>query len=44
MSLDKSQAGGVHERELLAKWQNAKAGNSIAIGHSTKGAVSHMKS
>lgn len=43
MSLDRSQAGGVHERELLAKWQNQQIGNSIAIGHSTKGAISHMK-
>jgi phosphatidylserine/phosphatidylglycerophosphate/cardiolipin synthase-like enzyme len=43
MSLDKSQAGGVHERALLAKWDNDGAGNSIAIGHSTSGAISHMK-
>jgi phosphatidylserine/phosphatidylglycerophosphate/cardiolipin synthase-like enzyme len=43
MSLDKSQAAGVHERELLAKWNNDLIGNSIAIGHSTKGAISHMK-
>ena len=43
MSLDKSQAAGVHERDLLAKWENTKTGNSIAIGHSTKGAISHMK-
>jgi phosphatidylserine/phosphatidylglycerophosphate/cardiolipin synthase-like enzyme len=43
MSLDKSQAGGVHEKELLAKWQNDLIGNSIAIGESTKGAISHMK-
>lgn len=43
MSLDKSQAGGKHERELLAKWKNDKIGNSIAIGHSSKGAISHMK-
>jgi phosphatidylserine/phosphatidylglycerophosphate/cardiolipin synthase-like enzyme len=43
MSLDKSQAGGVHERELLKKWQNQQVGNSIAIGHSTAGAISHMK-
>ncbi len=43
MSLDKSQAAGAHERELLAKWNNDLIGNSIAIGHSTKGALSHMK-
>jgi phosphatidylserine/phosphatidylglycerophosphate/cardiolipin synthase-like enzyme len=43
MSLDKSQAGGVHERELLAKWSHDLIGNSIAIGESTRGAISHMK-
>jgi phosphatidylserine/phosphatidylglycerophosphate/cardiolipin synthase-like enzyme len=43
MSLDKSQAGGVHEKELLAKWQHDLIGNSIAIGESTRGAISHMK-
>src|SRR5947208_14156409 len=43
MSLDKSQAGGVHERTLLASWQNDKLGNSIAIGHSSRGAISHLK-
>ncbi len=43
MSLDKSQAGGVHEKQLLAKWQNDLIGNSIAIGESTRGAISHMK-
>jgi phosphatidylserine/phosphatidylglycerophosphate/cardiolipin synthase-like enzyme len=43
MSLDKTQAGGRHERELLARWKNDDAGNSIAIGHSTSGAISHMK-
>lgn len=43
MSLDKSQAAGVHERTLLAKWQNEQIGNSIAIGQSTSGAISHMK-
>src|SRR5436305_3075232 len=43
MSLDKSQAGGVHERQLLADWNHELIGNSIAIGHSTKGAISHMK-
>jgi phosphatidylserine/phosphatidylglycerophosphate/cardiolipin synthase-like enzyme len=43
MSLDKSQAAGVHERQLLAQWNNNLIGNSIAIGQSTKGAISHMK-
>jgi phosphatidylserine/phosphatidylglycerophosphate/cardiolipin synthase-like enzyme len=43
MSLDRSQAGGVHERNLLAAWQNDKLGNSIAIGHSSRGAISHLK-
>jgi phosphatidylserine/phosphatidylglycerophosphate/cardiolipin synthase-like enzyme len=43
MSLDKSQAGGKHEHDILARWENDAAGNSIAIGHSERGAISHMK-
>ena len=43
MSLDKSQAAGKQEKSLLEKWQHDLIGNSIAIGHSTKGAISHMK-
>ena len=43
MSLDKSQAGGVHERTLLQSWQNEKTGNSIAVGQSSRGAISHLK-
>ncbi|HEY5332657.1 MAG TPA: phospholipase D-like domain-containing protein [Solirubrobacterales bacterium] len=44
MSLDKSQAGGVHEKELLKKWANDKFGNSIAIGTSeVHHAISHLK-
>ena len=44
MSLDKSQSAGVHERQLLARWNNHAFGNSIAIGTSnTKHAISHLK-
>lgn len=43
MNLDKSQAGGVHEKEILAKWQADAFGNSIAIGQSSKHAISHLK-
>lgn len=44
MSLDKSQAGGKHEKELLAQWSNDGFGNSIAIGTSSvKHAISHLK-
>ncbi len=46
MSLDQSQAGGVHERDILkslSNWENAKIGNSIAIGRSEKGAIMHLK-
>jgi len=43
MSLDKSQAGGVHERELLKEWDHDAFGNSIAIGTSSKSAISHLK-
>lgn len=43
MALDKSQAGGAHERELLAKWQADGVGNSIAIGHSERSAIMHLK-
>jgi phosphatidylserine/phosphatidylglycerophosphate/cardiolipin synthase-like enzyme len=44
MSLDKSQAGGKHEKEILSKWSNEEFGNSIAIGTSSvKHAISHLK-
>src|SRR5215470_4118620 len=44
MSLDRRQAAGKHEREILAKWKNDAFGNSIAIGTSSvRNAISHLK-
>ncbi|MGN6403388.1 phospholipase D-like domain-containing protein [Sinomonas sp.] len=43
ITLDKSQAAGVHERELLAKFRHEDMGNSIAIGTSEKSAIMHRK-
>jgi len=44
VSLDKSQAGGKTEKEVLAAWSNTDFGNSIAIGTSAvKHAISHLK-
>ncbi|HEY1673663.1 MAG TPA: phospholipase D-like domain-containing protein [Streptosporangiaceae bacterium] len=44
MSLDRSQASGVHEKQILASWSNDLFGNSIAIGTSSvHNAISHLK-
>src|SRR6266545_7934408 len=44
MSLDRRQASGVHEREILRGWNNEAFGNSIAIGTSSvRNAISHLK-
>lgn len=43
LSLDSTQAAGMAEKPLLAEWQNDSTGNSIAIGHSEKGAIMHLK-
>src|SRR5215469_7644786 len=42
MSLDRSQAAGAHEKQILASWGNNAFGNSIAIGTSSvHNAISH---
>jgi phosphatidylserine/phosphatidylglycerophosphate/cardiolipin synthase-like enzyme len=44
MSLDRSQATGAHEKQILASWGNNAFGNSIAIGTSSvHNAISHLK-
>lgn len=42
MSLDKSQAGGVHEKALVAGWAGS-VGTTVAVGQSIKHAISHLK-
>jgi phosphatidylserine/phosphatidylglycerophosphate/cardiolipin synthase-like enzyme len=43
LSLDKSQAGGPAERTILKRFNHDLIGNSIAIGRSSRGDISHDK-
>jgi phosphatidylserine/phosphatidylglycerophosphate/cardiolipin synthase-like enzyme len=44
MSLDRSQSKSAKtERQILSAWKNEYFGNSIAIGTSSKHAISHLK-
>jgi phosphatidylserine/phosphatidylglycerophosphate/cardiolipin synthase-like enzyme len=42
LNLDKSQAGGVHEKKILANWKQYE-GTMVAIGDSIHNAISHLK-
>lgn len=43
LCLDSSQAGGVHERAIIAKYPAGEMGNQVVIGRSSKGAINHDK-
>lgn len=41
--LDRSQAGGVHEKAILAKWPSAAGNLPFVVGQSRLHAISHLK-
>jgi phosphatidylserine/phosphatidylglycerophosphate/cardiolipin synthase-like enzyme len=44
MSLDRSQASGMHERQIITRWNNNGFGNSVAIGTSSiHNPIAHLK-
>ncbi len=43
LCLDSSQAAGVHEKAIVAKWPPGELGNEVVIGRSEKGAINHDK-
>ncbi|HZQ33738.1 MAG TPA: phospholipase D-like domain-containing protein [Mycobacterium sp.] len=43
ITLDRSQAGGVHEKAILEKFSHEFTGNSVAIGQSEKHQIMHRK-
>jgi phosphatidylserine/phosphatidylglycerophosphate/cardiolipin synthase-like enzyme len=43
ITLDRSQAGGVHEKAILDKYRSELRGNSVAIGTSEHSAIMHRK-
>ena len=43
LALDRTQAGGKHEKQILTAWKPEQIGNSLVIGQSAKHAISHDK-
>lgn len=43
LALDKTQAAGKHEKQILAQWRPEMIGNAVVIGRSSRGAISHDK-